>query len=133
MALLALALIPRPLVVVIAENLRPRSFNFLVETRSGSVQMSVQLDGFSHSSRARRAYCTCRHDGHTECHKYTQLSAWDEPWMAVAFVLAWLRSGILYDLKEQHRDDCPSPTEADILALKDEMPALLLIMRATMD
>jgi hypothetical protein len=131
---LALVAIPRDVVVVAppfklrrktnAKVLGPLTFHFKMECSSGIKQQSIALDGFSHTSKRRRAYAECVHDDHDECHFYNMLHNFSEPWMAVATILYQIRAGALVKDKWEHKQ-LPLPTEAEVADLRAEMPKLL--------
>ena len=85
----------------------------------------VRLDGFSHASNRRRAYCKCPYAGHVACFRYATLAAFAEPWHAVASVVLYMRTGALTETKREHQQ-IPAASEAEMIAIRGEMPAALL-------
>jgi hypothetical protein len=85
----------------------------------GGAEIYVNLDGFSHQSGIRRAYCKCPF--HESCYKYTHLTSFPTPPQAVAFIVAYIRAGEGLGSKEEHR----SCGVFDGDHLLDEMPVLL--------
>ena len=110
-----------PAAPVLAVELGPMAFRFAF----GDREISVHLDGFSHTSRIRRAYAKCACDGHVDCYKYTSLARWPLPWHGVAFVLAYMRQGLGLPDKAAHVET-GDPDMLVVEAMLDEMLAILV-------
>ena len=104
--------------------LEAMSFKFPVETATGQKQVSISLDGFSHQSGRRRAYCKCVHENHVNCHLYIFLHNYGHAWKAVASLLISLRAGILAEDKMEHKR-LYAPSDADIESVRAELPDIL--------
>ena len=104
-----------------------QSFPFQCETQTGTKTFTLCLDGFSHNSHRRRAYAQCRQEGHERCFKYVFMDTFDEPWKSVAYLLCYLRRGILCSSKAEHMALDPI-TDGEMDAVHDEMPAMLFTM-----
>lgn len=87
--------------------------------------VSVNLDGYSHASGLRRAYAKC--PNHTKRFKYSSLARWEKPWMAVAFVLIYMRRDIDAADKLAHLQ-VPEPTKEELNDGVGEMPIILYDM-----
>ena len=114
-----------PLAVTVAHvfppTLQPMSF----EIPYGDITIKVSLDGCSHQSRFRRVYSTCHPSfGHIDCHKYTQMRYFDEPWKSVAWIYIHMTEGVLLGCKSSHMAE-PPPTVAELESARDLMPAIM--------
>ena len=96
--------------------LQPMEFKF----PCGDKTLSIHLDGFSHQSGIRRAYAKCPWP-HGNCFKYCHFTGFDQPWKCVAYVLAYMRAGVMHDDKYGHQG-CGVHNGND---LEGEMPAVL--------
>ena len=88
----------------------------------GPHMISIRLDGFSHASLGRRAYCKCPF--HEKCFKYSAHRTWRVPWLAFASILCYTRAGECVDSKESHRELIPA-SEEDLAAVEAELPRVL--------
>ena len=61
------------------------------------------------------------------CFKYVFMDTFDEPWKSVAYLLCYLRRGILCSSKAEHMALDPI-TDGEMDAVHDEMPAMLFTM-----
>lgn len=106
--------------------LEPQRFVF----PCGDEQLTISLDGFSHSSGKRRCFAECPWKNHgtlilkDRCRKYVHLSDYDEQWMAVAHILLHMRSGVLASDKREHMR-FKKPSNDELESVHDEMPAIL--------
>ena len=93
----------------------------------GTERVSVCWDGCSHQSGRRRCYAKC--PAHPMCHCYTFIHQFEHPWQSVAHVLCHMRNG--FGVGSAHEHKCaPPPSDVDIEAIKDELPAILLAFKS---
>ena len=57
--------------------------------------------------------------------KYVHLTRFAHPWIAVAYILLYMRAGVDLPKKEDHQKVLP-PSDDELNAVKDEMPPLML-------
>ena len=84
-------------------------------------EIVIRLDGKSHQSGIRRAYCKCPFQ--PDCYKYTHLSVFPEPWQSVAYILAYMRAGAAVEVDSKARHQAVPVAHGD--DLRDEMLAIL--------
>ena len=103
------------------------TFKFDVETSEGVKILSIGVDGFSHTSRFRRAYADCVHREHAvggRCRFYNFMHQFEEPWEAVACLVVQIRAGMLCGDRLEHKR-MDTPARAVWLSEKDSMPKVL--------
>ena len=113
---------PLPLPPAMAPELfmlSPKNFEFTYH----DTNLTISLDGYSHVSGKRRAYCKCPSPDHVDCYKYQHVTNFDAPWKAVAYILVYMRTGYLTKSKGEHQK--VEPSESDLEEVFDEMPAFL--------
>ena len=83
--------------------------------------------GASHVALSAFRYAMC--PAHPMCHCYTFIHQFEHPWQSVAHVLCHMRNG--FGVGSAHEHKCaPPPSDVDIEAIKDELPAILLAFKS---